>query len=123
MQPARCAAAQTAEAAGLTVDAVEPAHRRVRLRRVGRAHAGRAVASRPEARGAWMTDPDAAPHGGESLRAFAARVGGLARRAGGAPTARAVAITHGGVVKAAVVHALGAPLEAFWRVDVAPLVA
>ena len=34
---------------------------------------------------------------------------------------RAVAITHGGVVKAAVVHALGAPLAAFWRVDCAPL--
>ena len=34
---------------------------------------------------------------------------------------RAVAITHGGVVKAAVVHALGAPLAAFWQVDVSPL--
>jgi broad specificity phosphatase PhoE len=33
----------------------------------------------------------------------------------------AVAVTHGGVVKGAVVHALGAPLEAFWRIDAAPL--
>jgi broad specificity phosphatase PhoE len=32
-----------------------------------------------------------------------------------------VAITHGGVVKAAVVHALGAPIEAFWRIDASPL--
>ena len=32
-----------------------------------------------------------------------------------------VAITHGGVVKAAVVHALGAPIAAFWQIDVAPL--
>ena len=31
------------------------------------------------------------------------------------------AITHGEVVKAAVVHALGAPLLAFWRIDAAPL--
>jgi broad specificity phosphatase PhoE len=34
---------------------------------------------------------------------------------------RTIAVTHGGVVKAAVVHALAAPPDAFWRVDVAPL--
>ena len=71
--------------------------------------------------GAWMTDPAARP----ARRRVAARVRGarrgLARRAGARSTARAVAITHGGVVKAAVVHALGAPLDAFWRIDVAPL--
>jgi broad specificity phosphatase PhoE len=69
---------------------------------------------------AWMTDPDAAPHGGESLSAFSGRVAGwLDEQAG--QDGRAVAITHGGVVKAAVVHALGAPVMSFWRVDVAPL--
>jgi broad specificity phosphatase PhoE len=69
---------------------------------------------------AWMTDPDAAPHGGESLSAFSARVAGwLDEQA--EHDGRAVAITHGGVVKAAVVHALGAPVMSFWRVDVAPL--
>jgi len=77
-------------------------------------------AADPGGVGAWMADPDARPHGGESLSAFAARVAKwLDRQAtldGGA-----VAITHGGVVKAAVVHALGAPIEAFWRVDVTPL--
>jgi broad specificity phosphatase PhoE len=70
--------------------------------------------------GAWMEDPDARPHGGESLSTFAARVAGWldgeAARGGSA-----VAFTHGGVVKAALVHALGAPLSAFWRIDVAPL--
>jgi broad specificity phosphatase PhoE len=70
--------------------------------------------------GAWMLDADAAPHGGESLRVFAARVAAWvddeAERDGAA-----VAITHGGVIKAAVVHALGAPLDAFWRIDAAPL--
>jgi len=69
---------------------------------------------------AWMEDADACPHSGESLSAFAARVGGWldgeATRDG-----HAVAFTHGGVVKAAVVHALGAPLSAFWRIDVGPL--
>jgi broad specificity phosphatase PhoE len=67
-----------------------------------------------------MTDPDARPHGGESLTAFARRVAawldGQAGLGGGA-----VAITHGGVVKAAVVHALRAPIDAFWRIDAAPL--
>jgi broad specificity phosphatase PhoE len=32
-----------------------------------------------------------------------------------------VAITHPAVVRAAIVHALGAPPAAFWRIDVAPL--
>jgi len=74
----------------------------------------------PDAVRAWMLNPEAAPHGGESLRAFSARVGSwlsAQARADGP----AAAITHGGVVKAAVVHALGAPLEAFWRIDAAPL--
>lgn len=70
--------------------------------------------------GEWMTDPDAAPHGGESLRAFAARVGAWLDAQSSASGASA-AITHAGVVKAAVVHALGAPLGAFWCVDAAPL--
>jgi broad specificity phosphatase PhoE len=69
---------------------------------------------------AWMTDPDAAPPGGESLRGFAARVARWLDEQAGCDGA-AVAITHGGVVKAAVVHALGAPAAAFWRVDVTPL--
>jgi broad specificity phosphatase PhoE len=69
---------------------------------------------------AWMTDPAACPHGGESLSAFADRVGAwLDQQA--ASDGRAIAVTHGGVVKAAVVRALGAPLETFWRVDAAPL--
>lgn len=66
---------------------------------------------------AWMTDPDAAPHGGESLRAFAGRIAAWLDQ----PPDSATVITHAGVVRAAVVHALGAPLEAFWRIDVAPL--
>jgi broad specificity phosphatase PhoE len=74
----------------------------------------------PERAREWILDPDAAPHGGETLRAFAARVAAWldaqAEREG-----VAAAITHGGVVKAAVVHALDAPLRAFWQIDAAPL--
>jgi broad specificity phosphatase PhoE len=86
--------------------------------------AGRSLAAvheaDPEAARAWMIDPDASPHGGESLTAFARRVAewldDQAERDGSA-----VAVTHGGVVKGALVHALGAPIDSFWQLDVAPL--
>ena len=89
------------------------------------AWAGRTLAdvhaAAPADAAAWMTDPDARPHGGESLSAFAARVSSWLDGEAAGDAGTAVAFTHGGVVKAAVVHALGAPLEAFWRIDVAPL--
>lgn len=77
-------------------------------------------ASDPDAVASWMTDADACPHGGESLTAFALRVG-LWLDAQAALDGNAVAITHGGVVKAALVRALDAPIAAFWRLDVSPL--
>ena len=81
----------------------------------------REVAERePEAVREWMTDPDAAPHGGESLTSLLGRVGAWLE-AQAALTGTAVAITHAGVVKACVAIALEAPPAAFWRVDVAPL--
>jgi broad specificity phosphatase PhoE len=76
--------------------------------------------SDPAAVAEWMTNPHSAPHGGESIAALAARVGRWLD--GQAPCdGSAAAITHSGPVKAAVAHALGAPLVAFWRIDVAPL--
>jgi broad specificity phosphatase PhoE len=114
----RCVA--TAEAAGLTVGAVEPAIAECDFGSWGGRTLDELVAERPDETRRWMTDPDSSPHGGETLRAFSARVAawldGQARRDG-----TCVAITHGGVVKAAVVHALAAPIESFWRVDCAPL--
>ena len=74
----------------------------------------------PDGTGAWMTDPAACPHGGESLADMLARVGSWMDAQAGCD-GRAIAVTHAGVVKAAVVHALGAPAAAFWRVDVTPL--
>lgn len=111
---------QTAAAAGLADPAVEA---RLAESDFG-AWAGRTLeevhGEDVAAASAWMTDPDAAPHGGESLARFSARVGRwLDEQA--TLDGRAVAVTHGGVVKAAVVHALGAPVTSFWRVDVAPL--
>lgn len=125
--PSRCEALcspalrcrQTAEAAGLratTADELAECD-------FGR-WSGRTLAEiheqEPDATRAWMTDPKARPHGGESLSAFAARVARWLDAQAAAEGA-AVAITHAGVVKGALVHALGAPLEAFWRLDAMPL--
>jgi broad specificity phosphatase PhoE len=69
---------------------------------------------------AWMENPDAAPHQGESLTQFARRVGEWLdeqARGGG----RTLAVTHAGVIRAAVVKALSAPIAAFWQIDAAPL--
>jgi broad specificity phosphatase PhoE len=68
----------------------------------------------------WMLDPDSAPHGGESLAVFSTRIARWLD-AQAEHDGRVVAITHGEVIKAAVVHALGAPLLAFWRIDATPL--
>lgn len=107
---------QTAEAAGLQASVDE---------RLAECDFGRWAGTTlrevdPDDGRAWMLDPDAAPHGGESLRAFAARIAAwLDGQAGTDGTA--AAITHAGVIKAAVVHAMNAPLAAFWRIDAAPL--
>lgn len=77
-------------------------------------------AEEPTAVAEWMEDPNAAPHGGESLAALSARVSAwLAARAG--EDGDTVAVTSGGVVRAAVVAALGADVGAAWRIDVRPL--
>jgi len=86
--------------------------------------AGRALpdvaAENPAGTRAWLDDPEAAPHGGESLAGLLLRVGryftDLATHPG-----HHIAITHPAFVRAAVVHALRAPPAAFWRVDVFPL--
>lgn len=74
----------------------------------------------PDGAVAWMTDPAACPHGGEALSAFVARVAAWLETQASLD-GRAIAVTHGGVIKAAVVHTLRAPLSAFWRVDASPL--
>lgn len=114
----RCA--ETATALGHPDAAVDPG-----LREAGfGSWAGRALpelhAEAPDAVVAWMTDAAfAPPGGGESLEDLCARVAEwLAERAGDErPT---VAVTHGGVVRAAIAVALGAPPSAAWRIDVTP---
>jgi broad specificity phosphatase PhoE len=66
----------------------------------------------------WMADPDARPHGGESTRALAERVAAWLVDDHPGTT---VVITHGGVIRAAAVHVLDAPVEAIWRIEAEPL--
>ncbi|MDN3358797.1 histidine phosphatase family protein [Actinomadura sp. DC4] len=109
----RCA--QTASAVGL--DAVaDPALADLDLG----AWRGRTLTELEPDLGAWPTDPAAAPHGGESLTALAERVASWLL---GLPGERSLlaAVTHPAVVRAAVLHTLGAPLTGFWRLDSAPL--
>ena len=67
-----------------------------------------------------MSDADARPHGGESLSAFSARVAAWLDEELRRPEP-VVAVTHGGVIKASVVHALRAERASFWRIEVQPL--
>ncbi|MFI8517594.1 histidine phosphatase family protein [Streptomyces sp. NPDC085481] len=76
------------------------------------------AAGEPESLGAWLSDPDAAPHGGESLRELRERVGAwLDALESGAY----LAVAEPDVIRAAAAHALDAPAGAFWRLDVRPL--
>lgn len=68
---------------------------------------------------AWRDDPRFDAHGGESLEALQARTAGLLTEWHGS-TGRLAAVTHAAVIKAMVVHALGAPLQAVWDIDVRP---
>jgi broad specificity phosphatase PhoE len=115
---ARCV--ETAAAAGLSPTRLDPALAECDFGDWAGLSLADVHAASPEAATAWMTDPAACPHGGESLATFATRVASwLDEQA--SLDGRVLAITHGGVVKAAVAHALGAPIEAFWRIDCAPL--
>ncbi|MER5208365.1 histidine phosphatase family protein [Streptomyces sp. NPDC002825] len=82
-----------------------------------------AVAAAEEAAvSAWLSDPAAAPHGGESLRDLRVRVGGWIdelREGSG----RVTAVVEPDVIRAATVHALAAPDSMAWRLDVRPLTA
>lgn len=79
------------------------------------------AAADPAAVSAWLTDPDAARHGGEGLTALLDRVAAWLRTV--EEEGHTVAVTHSAVVRAAVVTTLDAPPSGFWRIDVPPLTA
>jgi broad specificity phosphatase PhoE len=78
---------------------------------------------------AWTHDPDAAAHGGESFSQLVKRVGQwldalndvLSEGVIPGNTQNVVAVTHAPVIRAAIVHALGASPAVFARIEIAPL--
>ncbi len=75
----------------------------------------------PDDLDAWLGSLDAPPGGGESFRVVQDRVlasldGLLARHAGGT----VVVVSHVTPIKVLVAHALGAPLESVFRMELAP---
>jgi broad specificity phosphatase PhoE len=77
-------------------------------------------AEEPEAVAAWLRDPAAAPHGGEPMLALLQRV---ADWLNGEQShhRQSIIVTHAAIIRAAIVHAIGAPPQSFWRIDIAPL--
>lgn len=70
---------------------------------------------------AWLTDPQARPHGGESISMLAARViEGLARIEREMRGERCIVVTHAIVMKVAVAHALRKPLTSVYAMNFAP---
>ncbi len=78
------------------------------------------VAKEPEELRAWLENPLAVPHGGESMQALFDRVSGWMERRR-SESGREMAITHPNVVRMAVAFAVGAGPEAARNIDVAPL--
>ncbi|MFJ9867727.1 histidine phosphatase family protein [Streptomyces sp. NPDC101165] len=110
----RCS--QTAEALGLDA-ASEPALRDLDLGTWCGHSVGDVAATDPDGFTAWLTDPDAAPHEGESVRRLCHRI--ATWLSGVAPDpGHVLAITEAAVVRAALVHALAVPARAFWHISV-----
>lgn len=78
------------------------------------------VGADPAGLDSWLTDPYAAPHGGESLAGLVARVGD-AVDSDPWVEGRNLAVVTPLVARALAVHALAAPAEVIFRVDVGPL--
>jgi len=114
--PMACAR-DTARALGLPVT-VEDALREVHYGRWRGRSLKEIGAAEPDALAAWLSDPEMNAHGGESLAAVIDRAGLWLSRCEPGHT---LAVTHASVIRAIVVHALGAGAQAGMRLDVAPL--
>ncbi|MFD3451538.1 histidine phosphatase family protein [Streptomyces sp. NPDC058691] len=113
----RCA--RTAAALGLE-PTVEPALRDLDYGRWQGRTREEIAAAEPYGLSLWLTDPDAAPHGGESVRQLCDRAADwlIKLPPGTRPT---LAIVDSAVIRALLVHALSAPERTFWHLDVRPL--
>ena len=67
----------------------------------------------------WLTDPSAAPHGGESILQLITRMGDWLKEQSAVD--HTIAVTHPAVIRSVLVHTLQSPPSSFWRIDIAPL--
>ncbi|MET9956921.1 histidine phosphatase family protein [Streptomyces sp. NPDC006339] len=109
---------ETAELLGLADVPAEPALAGCAMGRWRGRTLDELTAEEPESVAAWLSDPDAAPHGGESLRHLRERVAAWLEAL---EPGTVLAFAEPDVIRAAVTHALGAPDAAFWRMDIRPL--
>jgi broad specificity phosphatase PhoE len=77
-------------------------------------------AQEPDAIATWLQDHAVAPHGGESILSLTQRVatwlnGELAHHR------QSIVVTHPAIIRAAIVHAIDAKPQSFWRIDIGPL--
>jgi broad specificity phosphatase PhoE len=111
-------AQQTSKALGLHAVAVDELrecdYRRWRGRRMDEVQA-----DNPDGILAWLTDPGAAPHGGESIEELIGRVGRWLDEQ--REKNHTIAVTHPAVIRAAIIYALRIPVQTFWRFDISPL--
>lgn len=110
---------QTAKALGFPAE-TEPALRDCDYGMWRGATLDELTATDPDAVTRWLTDPASAPHGGESTMELLTRAGAWLD-ALPQDHRKIVAVTHPAFVKAAVVHAILATPQSFWRIDVPPL--
>jgi broad specificity phosphatase PhoE len=106
---------QTADALRLT-HTVDPVLRDIDLGRWAGLGLADVQAAEPDAIAAWISQPDASPHGGESVLDLLRRIAPWLE-AMNAGAGRVVAVTHPSVIRAAVTLAIGAGPASFWRID------
>jgi broad specificity phosphatase PhoE len=112
-------ARQTAEALGLDAT-VEPALRDCDYASWSGRDFKEVYTREPEAVAVWLRDPAAIPHGGESVLSLMQRVADWLLEEQ-AHHRRSIVVTHSAIIRAAIVHAIGAPPQSFWRIDIVPL--
>ncbi|TPE48823.1 histidine phosphatase family protein [Amaricoccus solimangrovi] len=113
-------AVETASALGLgAAPEAEPALRDIAVGAWAGRSLGQVQRDAPEALLAWLSDPEAAAPGGESVAMVVART--AAWLAAVPEARRGVAVVPQAIFRAAVVSLLGAPPASFWRIDAPPL--
>ncbi|OOV89944.1 histidine phosphatase family protein [Pseudomonas sp. MF4836] len=74
----------------------------------------------PQALQAWLADPQAAPHGGESVAQLCERVAAWLDSVSQSP-GHVLAVTHPLLIRAALLQVMQCPLASFNHIDVEPL--